>query len=183
MTRAGRREGRRERPPLDAERLERLALFYVGRFATTRAKLAAYLLRKIGERGWGGERPPDVDGLVGRLAELGYVDDRAFATAKASALGRRGYGTRRVSQALQAAGIDEPDAQDAREIARSGAYAAALRFAERKRIGPFATTPSDPKAREKALGAMIRAGHGFDLARRFVDAAPGCVPEPDDPDA
>jgi len=44
----GRRRG--ERPPLDAEGLERLGLFYAGRYATTRAKLADYLRRKLRER-------------------------------------------------------------------------------------------------------------------------------------
>ena len=41
---------RRERPPLDAEKLRELALAYVGRFATTRARLSTYLERKIRER-------------------------------------------------------------------------------------------------------------------------------------
>ena len=42
------------RPPLDQEGLERLALFYAGRYATTRAKLRTYLKRKVAERGWSG---------------------------------------------------------------------------------------------------------------------------------
>ena len=37
---------RRERPPLDHKMLEELALRYVERFATTRAKLRDYLRRK-----------------------------------------------------------------------------------------------------------------------------------------
>jgi hypothetical protein len=31
--------------------------------------------------------------------------------------------------------------------------------------------------RSKALAAMIRAGHGFELSRRIVEALPGDVPE------
>jgi hypothetical protein len=30
----------------------------------------------------------------------------------------------------------------------------------------------DPKGRDRALSAMIRAGHRFDLARRLIDLAP-----------
>ena len=170
---------RKSRPPLDGEALERLALFYAGRYATTRAKLRSYLVRKLRERGWDGEGEPPLDRLVGRLAELRYVDDKAFAASRAAALGRRGYGERRVRDALTAAGIGEEDSAEARESAREGAWEAALRFAERKRIGPFATVEADRPGREKAMGAMIRAGHPPGIARRLVTAPPGSIPEPD----
>lgn len=179
---AMKRGGVKERPALDPERLERLALFYVGRYATTRAKLKTYLMRKVGERGWHGAAAPDLDGLVERFSNLGYVDDQSFATARAASLARRGYGGRRVDQALTAAGISETDAAQARSHARSEAWTAALRFAERKRIGPFARGEADRHAQQKALAAMLRAGHSFDTARVIVRSAPGEVPKPDDPD-
>lgn len=171
---------RKARPPLDQGRLERLALHYAGRYATTRAKLAAYLVRKIGERGWAGERDPAVDDLVERFATLGYVDDAGFAASRSASLQRRGYGARRIDQALKAAGIGEADGAEAREAAVQGGLAAALRFAERKRIGPFAQAPLERPERERAFAAMIRAGHSFDTARRVLDARPGEIPEPDE---
>src|SRR5690349_24321731 len=99
--------GRTVKPPLDAQGLEQTALFYAGRYATTRAKLAAYLGRKLKERGWSGEGAPPVERLVDRFAQLGYVDDRAFASARSAALLRRGYGPRRVREALRGAGLGE----------------------------------------------------------------------------
>jgi regulatory protein len=170
---------RKPRPPLGAEALERMALHYIGRFATSRAKLRTYLRRKIAERGWEGEGEPPIERLIERFASLGYVDDKAFAESKAAALGRRGYGARRVSEALKAAGIDEEDGAGARGAARDGAWAAALRFAERRRIGPYAREEADRPAREKALAAMLRAGHPLDLARRIVNSSPGDIPEQD----
>ena len=170
---------RKERPPLDAEGLERLGLFYAGRYATTRAKLADYLRRKLRERGWSGPGAPPVDALVERFARLGYVDDAAFARAKTGSLLRRGYGERRVAQALKAAGIAAEDIAPARAEAESGAMEAALRFARRRRIGPYAEAPLDREARHKAAGAMLRAGHSLDIVRRLLDASPGEVPDPD----
>lgn len=167
------RPGRRAPRPLDEERLRDLALHYVGKFATTRAKLRTYLNRKLRERGWAGAQPPDVAALVERIGELGYVDDRAFALAKAGALTARGLGGRRVRQALSQAGVAEEDGADGTALAEAQATQSALRFARRKRIGPFALVQADPPAREKALAAMIRAGHSFALARRIVAAAPG----------
>jgi regulatory protein len=170
---------RKHRPPLDGEALERLALFYAGRYATTRARLGSYLARKLRERGWAGEGEAPVERLAERLAALGYVDDRAFAASRAASLARRGYGERRVRGALAAAGISEEDGAEAREQARRDAWKAALRFAERRRVGPFAPMEPDRHGREKALAAMLRAGHPLDIARRLVSAEPGSVPEPD----
>lgn len=163
--------------PLDPASLERLALRYVERYATTRAKLAAYLMRKVGERGWDGEGSPSIEPLVGRFAELGYVDDRSFAAARAAALTRRGYGERRVSMALKVAGISEEDAAPVREDARLAAHEAALAFARRKRIGPFASDMPDRDKRQRLLAAMLRAGHPIGISRKIVEARPGDVLE------
>jgi len=172
------RGDRRRAPrPLDRPRLEELALAYVARFATSAAKLERYLARKLRERGWEGETPPDIAAIVCRHTELGYVDDAAFARAKAGGLLRRGYGPRRVRQALGEAGIDEA----VRETVAPGLAErrnAALALARKRGFGPFARTPSRlghdraewPKLREKQIAAMLRAGHMLDDARELVDA-------------
>jgi regulatory protein len=165
-------------PPLDGARLEALALAYVGRYATTRAKLAAYLRRKLAKAGWAGDDPPPIDALVERMAERRYVDDRAFAEARGAALLRRGYGQRRIGEALRAAGVSEEDGADSRTAAEAGALEAALAFARRKRIGPFAAAPGDRDAVRRALASLLRAGHAFDLARRIASAQPGEPIEP-----
>lgn len=165
---------KRARPPLDQKQLQELALRYVGRYATTRAKLTAYLNRKIGERGWDDLRDPDVGAVVERFSELGYVDDSAFALSKSRALASRGYGKRRLIEKLYAAGVEEKDGEAAREHADQEAVAAALRFAERRRIGPFAFTRyADRRDRDRAVASMVRAGHGIDLARAIVNLDPG----------
>ena len=148
-------------------------LAYVARFATSRAKLAAYLDRKLKERGWSGAGEPPVDSLVDKAAGSGFVDDAAYALGKARSLTARGYGGRRVAQALQAAGVAEEDGQAARDHARDEAADAALRFARRRRFGPFAASPPDPAMREKQLAAMIRAGHDFRLAKAVLSLPPG----------
>ena len=167
----------RKRKPLNAERLHELALFYVGKFATTRSKLSAYLNRKLRERGWEEDAAPDVDRLVERLAGSGLVDDALYALSKSRSLSERGYGAARVRQSLRAAGVDEEDGAAAHELAADEAASAALRFARRRRIGPFADAVPDRAGRERALAAMVRAGHGFDLAKAVVDAQPGSDPD------
>lgn len=170
------RKPRKPHAPLDSARLEELAIAYVARFATSAGRLRAYCTRKLRERGHegasDGATPPDVDALVRRFLERGYVDDSSFARAKASGLIRRGYGARRVSDALRADGIEEtlrervaPDEGDRRE--------AAAVYGRRRRFGPFAREPlaaRDQREREKQLAALLRAGHDAGHARQVLDA-------------
>lgn len=166
---------RREKPaprPLTAARLDELALSYVARFATSAGKLRDYLRRKLRERGWEGREDgaaePDVGAIVARFVELGYIDDAVFARAKAGGLLRRGYGERRVEQALGAAGIAEEDRSRA---SKTEARQAALVMARKRRFGPFGSEPLDRPRREKQLSAMLRAGHPLESARNLVNAA------------
>jgi regulatory protein len=173
---------KRARPPLDEVALRDLALSYVARFASTGARLEAYLARKLKERGVatdsdGREVRIDVPALVARLVELGYVDDAAYARMRARDLGQRGYGARRVEQALWAAGVDEGIRADTAPGEWDSRRAAVL-MAQKRRLGPFGAgrdTHADPllarKAHEKAVAAMLRAGHDYAHVRFILDAA------------
>lgn len=167
---------RKERParPYTADSLRELALFYVGRFATSRAKLTRYLQRKLAERGWEGEAMPDVAGLVEAMAGYGYVDDAAFAETQARSLTRRGYGRRRVDMAVRAAGIAEEDRIRADAVTDGTRVSSALKLAQRRRWGPFASERiDDPAKRERMIGAFLRAGHDPAISRAILALAPG----------
>lgn len=153
--------------------MRELALRYVGKYATTRAKLRAYLTRKIRERGWAGDTAADLEQLADRFAELGLVDDAAYALAKSRSLSARGYGKRRLVDGLRLAGVADDDSKEAVDAADAEALNAALRLARRRRIGPFAPDSPDPRQREKWIAAIVRAGHGFTLARAIASLNPG----------
>ncbi len=159
------RSARRSAPPLDDASLRALALHYAGRYATTRAKLRFYLQRKLRLRGWAGEAEPDLDAVVDRMAELGYVDDDAFAAARAGSLQRRGFGPMRVRAALLAAGIDSDTSRSLAECSEEDALEAALRLARKRGFG------RDPEKRDKQISALVRAGHGFSFARQALELA------------
>jgi regulatory protein len=159
----------RKPSPLTPAKLEELALAYAARFATTRAKLEAYLVRKLRERGWDGESDPDAGAVARRFVDAGYVDDAVYARMKSESLLRRGYGGRRVGEALRAAGVEE----DVRHEVAPGAGAAcraALSLARRRRFGPWGDPPPDRPLREKQTAAMLRAGHPLDIVRQIVEA-------------
>jgi regulatory protein len=173
--RAAKAQRRSERPPpkpLDAAQLDALALAYVARFATSGGKLATYLARKLRERGWQEDAPqPDIAALVERMAAQGYIDDAGYALAKGQGLLRRGYGARRIEGALTQAGI-AAEIRGAAQGEETERRRAALTFARRKRFWPYAEARSlDRAAREKQVGAFLRAGHPLAYARRLADAA------------
>lgn len=168
---------RRPPPPLNPAALERLALRYVERFATTRGKLAVYLARKVRERGWEGDAADPV-AIAERFAELGYVNDRIYAESKASAMARRGLGARRVSDALRHAGVREQDAEAVAPQLAERANETALAFARKRRIGPYAETQPDRDKLAKQVAAMVRAGHSPELAWKIVRMNPGESVEP-----
>jgi len=170
---------KRRSRPLDATSLRDLALSYVGRFATTGAKLEAYLARKLRERGLaedGDGRSVEIDipGLVEQFVERGYVDDDAYARSKSRDLTARGYGARRVEQALWVAGVDENVRSDHApgEVEKRRA---AVIMATKRRFGPFGGDPDetghDRKLVEKQIAAMLRAGHDFDMVRFIIHSA------------
>jgi regulatory protein len=174
------RGGKRVKPPLTEAALRDLALHYAARFASTAARLEAYLARKIRERGLAGDAEgrviaPDLPALVARLVALGYVDDDAYARMRARDLGSRGYGGRRVEESLRHAGVGEGLRRRHAPGEAGGRQAAAL-MARKRRLGPFGAPPEDGdplvrrKAHEKAVAALLRAGHQYDHAR-FILAA------------
>ena len=141
---------RRPLPPLNSADLERYALRYVERYATTRAKLAAYLSRKLRERGWAGEKSPDPGALAERMAGLGYVDDRLYAESKAGAMARRGLGARRVREALRFAGVEEEDA-----AALAPALAAGLVEPDVVAVAASGTSGAGKSAKPHLLGSEV----------------------------
>ena len=170
------RQPREKRPPkpLTAESLGELALAYVGRFATSKAKLAHYLGRKLRERGWEGEGAADIEALIEKIVGYGYVNDAAYAETTARSLVRRGFGKRRIASAIYSAGIDDIDSVAARQVGEDARISAALRLAEKRRWGPYADELlSDPTVREKRIAVFLRAGHDARLARAILALGPG----------
>ena len=166
----------RSRRSLDPAKLDELALAYVARFATSRARLTRYLARKVRESEWidEGDAMAACEAVADRMERLQFLDDRQYAAMRAGAMTRRGLGVRRVKAQLFVDGIASDDSGEAIAEAEDKAVAAAVGFARRRRFGPFALRMSDdPKDRERQVAAFARAGHSPVLARRILAVPPG----------
>jgi regulatory protein len=169
---------RRPPKPPTPERLEKAALHYLERYAASAEGVRRVLMRKVeravragvGERAQGAEAAAAV---VAKLAAKGLLDDARFAEGRAASLVRRGLPRGRIAHRLKVAGVAGDDIDKALaglDEAGENDLKAALVFARRKRLGPFADPAKRVAARMKHLAAMARAGFSGELARRVIDA-------------
>jgi regulatory protein len=168
---------RKHPKPLDGQQLRAIALSYVGRYATSCARLGAYLERKIAERGWSEETVPPVGDIILQFAELGYVNDEAFAKTRSESLLRRGYGPNRLKISLRVSGIGTEIISQATDIDPENALAAAMVFARRKRIGPYARSIISPDIRQKMIASMLRAGHSYSVSQKILALSANDIPD------
>ena len=109
-----------------------------------------------------------VDHEVALHARLGLVNDRKFARDRTRSMTERGNSPRKIEQWLRVRGC-KPEAIDAAlaEHRDKLELRAALRYARRRRLGPFQTDGQelDREQQQKAYAKMGRAGHSFSMTK------------------
>ncbi|MFL6057314.1 MAG: regulatory protein RecX [Rubrobacteraceae bacterium] len=128
------------------------ALHFLGYRARSRSEVRQRLRRD----GYGEET---VGAVIGRLEELGYLDDEEFARTVVREKARR-YGPRRVSADLRRSGVDAELAQDIveEEFAERSEVEAARSAAARR----YNRRGSDAEAR-RVYGFLMRRGYSADI--------------------
>ena len=155
--------------------LHELALSYLDRFPCTEARLRRHLRKKIQAAIDAGTSPseawPWLDAVVGRLVEVGLVDDQRWAEGRVAALRRRGRSERYIRQDLRKNGVG-PEHADAALEGEDEAMElrAAINLARRRRLGPFCAESDRAARRQKHLSAIARGGFSFPVASRVIDA-------------
>jgi len=182
----GRRRGPRKATP---ERLEKAALFYLERYASSSENLRRVLMRRVeaSARVHGTDREQGaeaVDAIVQRFLRAGLLDDGAFAEARAASLHRRGVSARGIRLKLGQKGVSEEDIDNALaalletldpEVEGDAEVQAAVNYARRRRIGPFRREKRE-EHRDRDLAALGRQGFSYDTARKVLEMDPPSLP-------
>lgn len=155
------------------ELIDRWALDYLGRYASSAENLRRVLLRR---------RAPDdpdamqqmqplIDAAIERHRRSGLLDAAAYAALRTAALYRRGESLAGIRTRLIAKGVPAALAAEALSALWTGGadpdLAAACALARRRRLGPYRIAPGD-HARE--LAVFARAG----FARKVAEAVLAC---------
>jgi regulatory protein len=173
---------------LDEAALRELALDYLARYGGTAAAVTRILDRRIHR--WAqallAAGTPDRESILAQAAALkeaggrvvaalgtiGAVNDAAFAESRVRRLRRSGRSRRAVLAHLGAKGVGAVAAGEAAPEDEAAELAAALIFARRRRVGPFALEEGEPQDRARILMAFGRAGFSGAIARRALDCEP-----------
>ena len=165
-------------PPYDSAALERAALRYLERFASSAANLRRVLERKIRRR-----LPPEDDmpaeagamvaAIVAKAIAQGWIDDAIYAEQKARGLHRRGASLRVIRQTLAHKGIGAETRETAlvrleEETGPKLDLAAAITLARRRKLGPFRREGERAAHRERDMAVLGRAGFPYDLVRGVI---------------
>lgn len=158
------------------------AVYYLGRFEATQARLERVLQQKV--RRWSLEHDISqhqamIDETVAKCVRLELVDDARFGTLRKAQLLRKGKGARLISQDLQHKGLKAPLTQElVGQIEETDERQAAAALAKRRRLGPFrgprecSAFQADPKKqRDKEIAVFARAGHRFETASAVLACA------------
>ena len=178
------RPRRRAKPPAPAtpENLRAAALGYLSRYASSAANLRRVLGRRVDRAARFHETDrhaamATVDRLIVKMQEIGLLDDALYAQARVRSLHRSGASQRKIIAQLAQKGVGRADIDGALAalIEEQGEAVdldlqAALRYASRRRLGPFRAADQRAERRNKDMAAMARTGFARQTIMRVIDA-------------
>lgn len=164
--------------PMHETRLWNMLQYYVERYDQPLAHVRRHFLRKItlSAREHGTDTATltvELDRLLGELVASRVIDDARCAERLVRKARSRGASTARIRVLGRQKGLGDTlnEAVATRDPA-ADEWAAACTLARRRSIGPWRRGADTPEVRKRELGIFGRAGFGYALAKRVLDAAP-----------
>jgi regulatory protein len=177
------RDGKREKPRYDAAApaaLERAAIDYLQRYASSAAGLRRVLLRRVerSARRDGADRKQGavaVEAIIEKLLQRGLLNDRTYGEAKARSLQARGTSRRATEAYLTAKGLAREDIAQALAARAEGPVnpelSAALVYCRKRRIGPYRNPEERVAAQRRDMAALARRGFAYGVVHRIMEVA------------
>lgn len=164
---------------MSAEYLREATTQYLERYMPSEFQLKQVLRRKINKnihlRGSGNRE--DYEAMIAEelsyRKKTGALDDHRFTDAWVESLHRKGKSKIQIQVKLQQKGIARFIIEKALEQLDDGeqdyALEAAIKYARKRRFGPFQLDPQKREARrQKDIAAMMRAGHSYDNIKKIM---------------
>lgn len=109
-----------------------------------------------------------LDQVVDKFVNLGYLNDQSYASALLYSLEQRGLSRMRIQLTMRNKGLPA-DLIESTIPERSDVLdkKAALRWAKKKRLGPFALKDRENN-QQRALASLARAGFSYEIAQWVI---------------
>ena len=161
------------------QNLEKAAYYYLKRYSSSSKNLKRILLNRVFRAQKYQEVDWDVtnnwiEEIIGKLKTLGIIDDREFAEQKAVIFNSQGNSKLMIRRKLGNKGvekklIDESIKNLEKKIVDPD-LTAAIRFLERRKLGPYRHPKNRSEYRDKDLRSMARAGFAYSVAKQLLEA-------------
>jgi regulatory protein len=174
---------------ITASYLHNSGLYYLERFAASKAHFKDVMLRKV-KRSCMHHKDQDydvcekmVDELANKFEACGLLNDKIYANALAESMRRKGLSKRVIQIKMHNKGLSPDHAIQVLEqldmqsfgTFEDAEFAAALKLSRKKKIGPYSALKEQDA--QKSLGILARAGYSYDIARRIIDMDPEALNE------
>jgi regulatory protein len=163
-------------------RLKEAALHYLDRYEASVQSVRRVLRRRVERWAQKSGTPVEegafeaVEEVIADLRRAGLLDDARYAGVKARSLFRGGRSGRSIGAYLAARGVSAEVIGEALETRADEVeegvepdLEAALRFAQKKRLGRFRPSHLREEKRDRDLAALGRAGFSWHIAKTVVD--------------
>jgi len=170
-------QARRQPRKVTPTSLRNAALYYLQRYASSAKNLHDVLTRRVHRAGRHHEIDREeaaswISALIQDFQKSGLLDDRIYTEGRVRSMFRQGRSQRLMMLELRNKGVPTDIIEEALAALAEENYApdrtAALRFIQRKRLGPYRLS-SRQEYRDRDLAALARAGFGYETARSVID--------------
>lgn len=158
-------------------RLKNIGLYYLERFESSAQNLKQVLKRRVDRYAY---QNPDfnkieayewIEEITKEFENFNYINDERYALMKIKDYILRGKPERYILSKLKSKGIDETTVQHFLSEQNVDEYDLALKFALKKKIGPYRSDIDIQKQmRQKDMATLIRAGFSYDVVCRVLDS-------------
>lgn len=155
------------------KRLENIALYYLNRYESSSNNLIKILTRRIDKAlkfhefdreeavGWARE-------VATKMQSYGYIDDNRYIENQIRILSNKGMSKKMIAQKLMLKGCIREDIENALSDDLDD-YELAMRFAEKKRIGPFSRVEVTPEQKQKDMAKLARQGFSYEIIKKVFE--------------
>ena len=165
----------KKKKKITPERLKNIALYYLQRFDSSEENLKQVLKKRVFDYAF---ENPDFDKqtayewiekIISDFRRVGYLNDNRYAEQKILTYLAAGKPERYIRQKLQQKGVKDDIVDKILAESEIDEETSALKFARRKKIGPFRSDWEQRKlCRQKDMATMVRAGFGYDVVQRII---------------